>query len=102
MPTYDYICTDCEHRFEVFQSMSEDPVKTCPKCSKKNVRRLIGWGTGLIFKGSGFYLTDYVKNKNDKNKKPKTLKDKKNNSKNKDSKKTKSKTKSKDGKKWIK
>ena len=62
MPTYDYICNKCGHTFELFQSMSEKPRKTCPVC-KRVVRRLVSGGSGLIFKGSGFYLTDY---KNDK------------------------------------
>ena len=57
MPTYDYECGSCGHRFEVFQSMSEEPIKRCPKCGKP-VRRLIGAGLGVIFKGSGFYVTD--------------------------------------------
>lgn len=62
MPTYEYKCTKCGHMFELFQSMSANPRKRCPLC-KSNVRRLVSGGTGLIFKGSGFYLTDY---KNDK------------------------------------
>lgn len=57
MPTYDYECGSCGHRFEVFQSMSDEPIKRCPKCGKP-VRRLIGAGLGVIFKGSGFYVTD--------------------------------------------
>lgn len=57
MPTYDYECTGCGHSFEAFQSMSEDPLSKCPECGKK-VRRLIGGGVGIIFKGSGFYVTD--------------------------------------------
>jgi len=57
MPTYEYECKSCSHCFEVFQSMSEPPVKDCPKCGKE-VRRLIFGGTGVIFKGSGFYVTD--------------------------------------------
>ena len=61
MPTYDYICTDCNYKFEHFQSMSDEPIMICPKCGGR-VRRLISGGTGLIFKGSGYYLTDY-KNK---------------------------------------
>ena len=61
MPTYDYKCKNCGHTFEVFQSMTAEPVKTCPKC-KGEVKRLIGAGSGPIFKGSGFYQTDY-KNK---------------------------------------
>ena len=58
MPTYDYKCTKCGHAFELFQSMSEAPRKRCPEC-RGAVRRLVSGGTGLIFKGSGFYLTDY-------------------------------------------
>ncbi|MDZ7272065.1 MAG: zinc ribbon domain-containing protein [candidate division KSB1 bacterium] len=58
MPTYEYRCTQCEHMFEVFQSIKDEPVKTCPMCGGA-VRRLIGGGNGLIFKGSGFYITDY-------------------------------------------
>ncbi len=59
MPTYDYKCDACGHAFEVFQSMTADPVRKCPKCKKLKVKRLIGAGAGLIFKGSGFYITDY-------------------------------------------
>jgi len=58
MPTYEYECTKCGHRFERFQSMSDPPVKTCPECRGK-VKRLIGTGAGIIFKGEGFYITDY-------------------------------------------
>ena len=61
MPTYEYNCPKCGHTFEKLQSFSEPPVKKCPKCGKKP-ERLIGGGAGLIFKGSGFYITDY-KNK---------------------------------------
>jgi putative FmdB family regulatory protein len=64
MPTYDYECEKCGHRFEAFQSISEKPLKSCPECSGP-VKRLIGAGAGLIFKGSGFYITDY-KNKTTK------------------------------------
>lgn len=60
MPTYEYKCTSCNHKFEVFQSIKADPVEKCPSCSGK-VIRLPGGGTGLIFKGSGFYITDYKK-----------------------------------------
>jgi len=60
MPTYEYECTKCAHVFEKFQSMTAAPVKLCPKCRKK-VKRLIGAGAGIIFKGSGFYATDYKK-----------------------------------------
>ena len=67
MPTYDYKCTQCGHDFEMFQSMSEDQIKKCPEC-EGIVRRLVGGGSGLIFKGSGFYLTDYGKGKDQKKK----------------------------------
>ena len=63
MPTYDYICENCGHEFEHFQSMSSEPLKTCPKCGKDRVVRKISGGTGLIFKGSGFYITDYTNKK---------------------------------------
>lgn len=59
MPTYDYRCKACGHEFEQFQSMKDEPLKTCPVCKKKQLERLIGAGAGLIFKGSGFYITDY-------------------------------------------
>jgi putative FmdB family regulatory protein len=62
MPTYEYICPKCDHTFEQFQSMNDAPLKKCPKCKKAGLKRLIGGGAGLIFKGSGFYITDY-KNK---------------------------------------
>jgi len=58
MPTYDYECEKCGNTFEKFQSMRDEPIKKCPKCGCK-VRRLIGPGAGIIFKGSGFYATDY-------------------------------------------
>lgn len=58
MPTYDYECTKCHHRFEKFQAMSDPLLKSCPKC-RGRVRRLIGGGAGLIFKGQGFHVTDY-------------------------------------------
>ena len=59
MPTYDYKCDACGHQFERFQSITAAPIKRCPECGKAKVRRLIGTGAGLIFKGSGFYITDY-------------------------------------------
>lgn len=59
MPTYDYVCNACGHRFEEFQSISADPLKKCPQCNKRQLERLIGTGAGVIFKGSGFYETDY-------------------------------------------
>jgi putative FmdB family regulatory protein len=58
MPTYDYRCLSCKHEYEAVQKMSDPPRKRCPKCGKK-VERLIGAGAGLLFKGSGFYITDY-------------------------------------------
>jgi putative FmdB family regulatory protein len=59
MPTYDYVCQNCDHAFEEFQSMSAPLLKKCPKCGKAKLKRLIGSGAGIIFKGSGFYQTDY-------------------------------------------
>ncbi len=62
MPNYDYKCENCGHEFEIFQSMKDAKLKKCPECKKNKLVRLIGSGGGLIFKGTGFYLTDY-KNK---------------------------------------
>lgn len=62
MPTYEYACPDCGNHFETFQSMKAEPLKKCPKCGKNHLKRLLGTGAGLIFKGSGFYITDYKKN----------------------------------------
>jgi putative FmdB family regulatory protein len=59
MPTYDYVCDACDHRFEEFQSMSEEALKKCPECKKLKLRRLFGGGAAILFKGSGFYETDY-------------------------------------------
>lgn len=59
MPTYEYECTACGHKFEKFQSIKAAPIKKCPECGKQKVKRLIGIGAGLLFKGSGFYITDY-------------------------------------------
>lgn len=59
MPTYDYLCDGCGHAFELFQSMTDPVKRTCPKCKKKKLRRLIGAGGAIVFKGSGFYKTDY-------------------------------------------
>ena len=67
MPTYDYICNSCKKMHEHFQSMSDDALTKCPECKKDSLRRVISGGTGLIFKGSGYYLTDY---KNQIDKKP--------------------------------
>src|SRR5690349_20661027 len=59
MPTYDYKCKACGHRFEQFQSMSDKPLRKCPQCGKSALQRLIGTGAAVLFKGSGFYQTDY-------------------------------------------
>jgi putative FmdB family regulatory protein len=59
MPTYDYRCDACEHEFELFQSIKAEPEKKCPECGKNKLRRLIGPGAAIVFKGSGFYKTDY-------------------------------------------
>lgn len=59
MPTYDYRCTACSHEFELFQSMKDSPKRKCPACSKNALERLIGTGAAVLFKGSGFYETDY-------------------------------------------
>ncbi len=59
MPTYDYVCDACDHKFELFQSITAEPEKKCPECGKKKLRRLIGPGAAIVFKGSGFYQTDY-------------------------------------------
>lgn len=60
MPTYDYECKKCHHKFEVFQSIKDKPLSECPQCNGE-VKRLIGGGMGIIFKGNGFYTTDYKK-----------------------------------------
>ncbi len=59
MPTYEYLCQACGHEFELFQSMSASVKRKCPDCGKLKLKRLIGIGSGVIFKGSGFYQTDY-------------------------------------------
>ena len=74
MPTYEYFCLSCGFEFEEFQSIASEPISTCPKCNQ-SVQRKISGGSGLIFKGSGFYITDYKNNsgsstgKDSKNKK---------------------------------
>jgi putative FmdB family regulatory protein len=59
MPTYDYVCRACDHRWELFESIKSKPSKKCPECGKLKAERLISGGGGIIFKGSGFYTTDY-------------------------------------------
>lgn len=71
MPTYEYECTVCGHAFEAFQNINAEALDKCPKCGKK-VKRLISSGSGIIFKGSGFYATDYRKKPKSEELKPKT------------------------------
>jgi putative FmdB family regulatory protein len=59
MPTYEYVCDGCGHRFDEFQSFKDDPLKVCPTCKEEKLRRLFGTGAAILFKGSGFYETDY-------------------------------------------
>jgi putative FmdB family regulatory protein len=59
MPTYDYVCDACQHKFELFQSIKDEAEKKCPQCRKLRLRRLFGTGAAIMFKGSGFYTTDY-------------------------------------------
>jgi putative FmdB family regulatory protein len=59
MPTYDYVCDDCKHEFEAFESIKADPQTVCPECTQPRLRRKIGAGAAILFKGSGFYQTDY-------------------------------------------
>ena len=59
MPTYEYVCDACGHNFDELQNFSDEPLTKCPKCKKKKLRRLFGTGAALLFKGSGFYETDY-------------------------------------------
>ena len=59
MPTYDYLCEACGHELEIFQGINDDPVKKCPECKKNKLKRQFGTGAAIVFKGSGFYQTDY-------------------------------------------
>lgn len=85
MPTYEYVCKACDDEFEIFQNMSDNRLVNCPKCKKDELKRLIGTGAGIIFKGSGFYETDYrssnyadaKKKDSEKSKKVETKTDKK-------------------------
>lgn len=61
MPTYEYVCTKCGHEMEAFQPMKDKPLKKCPACKRQALKRKVGGGAGLIFKGTGFYITDYKK-----------------------------------------
>jgi putative FmdB family regulatory protein len=61
MPTYEYICAKCGHAMEAFQSMKDEPLRQCPVCKRRALKRQVGGGGGLIFKGTGFYITDYKK-----------------------------------------
>ncbi len=106
MPTYEYVCKKCEHEFEMFQSITSSPIRKCPNCGKLGAKRLIGTGSGIIFKGSGFYETDYRSENYKKDQKsekesakPKDTTKKKDDTKTKDTKTTeKSETKAKDKK----
>lgn len=69
MPTYDYVCKTCGYEFEEFQSMNAEHLKNCPKCNNEIIRK-IGTGAGLVFKGSGFYITDYKNKKTPDQKNP--------------------------------
>ncbi len=69
MPTYDYVCLDCTHEFETFQSMKDDPLTECPSCRGK-IKRKVGGGTGVIFRGSGFYINDSKKKESAPESKP--------------------------------
>jgi putative FmdB family regulatory protein len=77
MPTYDYRCDSCGHTFDAFQRMSEEVLILCPECNERSLRRLIGSGAGIIFKGSGFYETDYKRAKSDGPKKDESKPEKK-------------------------
>ncbi len=61
MPTYEYLCSNCGYRFEKFQRITAEPEKICPNCQQMTIKRVINGGNGIIFKGSGFYITDYKK-----------------------------------------
>lgn len=65
MPTYDYTCRYCNEAFEIFHPITQGPLEKCPKCKRKGLKRLIGSGAGLIFKGTGFYETDYKRRSDD-------------------------------------
>jgi putative FmdB family regulatory protein len=81
MPTYAYRCKSCSHEFEEFQKISDDTLKICPSCKKHTLIRIIGGGAGLVFKGSGFYQTDYKKSSDESKTKTATKKETKTESK---------------------
>ncbi|GAB4226386.1 MAG: zinc ribbon domain-containing protein [Chlamydiales bacterium] len=60
MPTYEYLCQKCQHKLEAFQKISEQPLSTCPVCQQNTLKRGLGGGSGILFKGTGFYITDYA------------------------------------------
>ncbi|MEX2309615.1 MAG: zinc ribbon domain-containing protein [Pirellulales bacterium] len=96
MPTYDYHCDACDHEFELFQSINDPLKRTCPECKKPKLRRLFGTGAAVVFKGSGFYQTDYRSESYKKGaEKEKPASDKPATDKSADSKKSESKTESK-------
>ncbi len=66
MPTYEYVCAKCGHEMEAFQTMNDKPLLQCPACKRRTLKRKVGGGAGLIFKGSGFYITDYKKKPTEK------------------------------------
>lgn len=77
MPTYEYYCGSCGHEFEEFQSIKAEPLKVCPSCGKHSLKRKLGAGAGMLFKGTGFYLTDYKKSGGGDGKKPSSKSEKK-------------------------
>lgn len=77
MPTYEYECLACQSKFDVFQKITDQPLTNCPQCNKGQVRKLISNGCGLIFKGSGFYSTDYKKSSSSVNPSEKKREEKK-------------------------
>jgi putative FmdB family regulatory protein len=75
MPTYGYQCRSCSYEFEEFQTIADEVLRICPSCKKHTLIRIIGGGAGLVFKGSGFYLTDYKKTSGDSKQKTTTPKE---------------------------
>jgi putative FmdB family regulatory protein len=95
MPNYDYECPNCEKKFEIFQNISAERLTNCPECGKSGFKRLIGSGAGIIFKGSGFYCTDYRSSNYEKDKKKDVSASKESSTKKSSKKETKSSTKTK-------